>query len=429
MKYLIIAAVVIVIVAVIIVLIYRNRKSVPVPAAGWQLFDAATQTISDTTVHQRMSGVYTITKGNEHFGDLAVLKWTWTRHGQDTVYYLSMFCQKDGTHIICEGRSVNDQLLFKGYWRSMHDENTGTAHFTVSRTNGAAYLLGKGEAVDTPGIAIEGSWTRGDDSARQEVALRYQRPLFAGESFEIIGHRGGGRNTERLPASENSVEMVQMASRLGATGVEIDVQTTKDGVPIIYHDPTINMRLVKGKWIPGHATDTYTWAEIREMKLKNNERIPELREMLDTIINSTPLRFIWLDIKTTGALPLISEIRAEYEQKARAAGRKVEIVLGIANEEGVARFVALPGYQNIPSLCELDPPVVQRMNARIWAPQWTNGLERAQVEEVQAQGRRVFVWTLDDDEDIREFMHQGDYNGIVTNYCSAVAFHFYSRQR
>lgn len=70
-----------------------------------------------------------------------------------------------------------------------------------------------------------------------------------GESrLAIIGHRGCGKNIVTVPGvigdarpsiMENSIVSFNLAARNGADFVEFDVQVTKDGHPIIFHDDFI----------------------------------------------------------------------------------------------------------------------------------------------------------------------------------------------
>ena len=68
------------------------------------------------------------------------------------------------------------------------------------------------------------------------------------------------------------------------------------------------------------------------------------------------------------------------------------------------------------------------MNANIWAPMWTSGLQKEEVAKVQAQGRRAFVWTVDGSDNIRKYMYEGDFDGILSNQPTLVAYHYYARQ-
>jgi len=163
------------------------------------------------------------------------------------------------------------------------------------------------------------------------------------------------------------------------------------------------------------------------VRLKNNERIPTLVEALHAIVYKTPLRYIWLDTKFKGSIQKVRDLQVEYVQKAAAIGRVLEINIGIPDQEVLNNFLSLPGYQNIPSVCELNTEDVVKVNARIWAPRWTLGLQNEEVENMHAQGRRVFVWTLDVPENISEYMTQGRFNGILSNYPSIVAYYYYAQ--
>src|SRR3990172_2274516 len=53
-------------------------------------------------------------------------------------------------------------------------------------------------------------------------------------SVLIIAHRACPQH-----APENSIEGIRRAAELGAGGVEVDVQRTLDGVPVLMHDWTL----------------------------------------------------------------------------------------------------------------------------------------------------------------------------------------------
>ncbi|KAG0631829.1 hypothetical protein M758_1G282300 [Ceratodon purpureus] len=64
----------------------------------------------------------------------------------------------------------------------------------------------------------------------------------------VVGHRGCGKNKvlpsgvapeARASIRENTITSFNLAARNGAQFVEFDVQVTKDGVPIIFHDDVI----------------------------------------------------------------------------------------------------------------------------------------------------------------------------------------------
>lgn len=63
-----------------------------------------------------------------------------------------------------------------------------------------------------------------------------------------IGHRGAGsarRNDQNEKILENTVDSFNFAFKKGADMVELDVQLSKDKVPIVYHDFNVNIVLQK----------------------------------------------------------------------------------------------------------------------------------------------------------------------------------------
>jgi glycerophosphoryl diester phosphodiesterase len=71
----------------------------------------------------------------------------------------------------------------------------------------------------------------------------------------LIGHRGA-----KASAPENTLPAIAEAHRQGATWIEFDAKLTKDGVPILMHDETLN-RTTSGK---GNVAD-HTLARIGEL--------------------------------------------------------------------------------------------------------------------------------------------------------------------
>ncbi|XP_002168220.2 glycerophosphodiester phosphodiesterase 1 [Hydra vulgaris] len=59
--------------------------------------------------------------------------------------------------------------------------------------------------------------------------------LFRNNKAIIIGHRGG-----QFEAPENTLIAIKTAYKNGGTAVEIDVDFTKDGVPILHHDDEVD---------------------------------------------------------------------------------------------------------------------------------------------------------------------------------------------
>ncbi len=274
---------------------------------------------------------------------------------------------------------------------------------------------------------LRGTFDTGPATAAQPITLTYLRPLNP-KPFEVIAHRGGGRTSDLLGVSENTLAILRRAARFGATGVEIDVRYTKDSVPVLYHDNRLNQRLIQKNGLSGGISD-YTYDQLQtSFRLLYGEQIPTLEQALLTIVDRTNLSFVWLDAKFTGSMNQVQVLQQTYNERARQRGRKLQIVIGLPGTDAVDAYRALPNKANTPILCELDPALARELNAPFWAPRWTLGPQYDEVNAMQAEGRRVFVWTLDDLPFLEQFSNRANLNGILSNYAPAVAYYHYTAQ-
>jgi glycerophosphoryl diester phosphodiesterase len=418
------------IILIFLICLQACRKDTPVlvPDTSWSLFESAGTSPLYSSTRRSMEGVYLVSgeDGLNTFGQQVALKWSYLAEGTDTTYYLSVFCEKDIAYFVMEGRRMNDSLLFNGYWRKLVNTKTGIVRFMISPSNGADQLLTPFPKIGEDSIIMSGIFGEGQEIPKGNITLTYLRPLYQGPSpFEILGHRCGGQNSDLLPVSENSLGMIKLAGQLGATGIEMDVQLTKDAIPVLYHDQTVNLNLLQKNGLSG-TIDQYTFDQLYTMvRLQDGEHIPDLREALDFVLYHTDLRFVWLDMKYNGPLLKVRDIQQEYLQKAATAGRSLEIVIGLPEQAQMTWFMELPDYKFVPSLCELTRDDVQKINAGVWAPRWTLGLQEESVAQIKSEGRKAFVWTVDVPDYIYKFISQGNFDGILSNYAPLVAYYYY----
>ncbi|MBR4472434.1 MAG: glycerophosphodiester phosphodiesterase [Oscillospiraceae bacterium] len=104
-------------------------------------------------------------------------------------------------------------------------------------------------------------------------ASRRQKEIFRGVNY---AHRGLHTRDKAIP--ENSLEAFRRAAREGY-GIELDVQLSKDGEVVVFHDDTLDR--VCGV----HArVDELTWKELQELRLCGSEEgIPLFSEVLKNI--------------------------------------------------------------------------------------------------------------------------------------------------
>ena len=95
-------------------------------------------------------------------------------------------------------------------------------------------------------------------------------------------HRGLHDNESEAP--ENSLPAFKKAVKAGY-GIELDVQLTKDRVPVVFHDFTLERACGK----PGKVYE-YTYEELQQFPLfQSNERIPKFEEVLKVVDGKVPL--------------------------------------------------------------------------------------------------------------------------------------------
>ena len=404
----------------------KTYKVVMPDTSSWELFNTPAALPLIQITRSAMEGIYDITEGGDTFGELVAIKWSYVINNGDTTFHISGFFGKDIAYFICEGKQLNGSILMNGYWRKMVSTETGTMRLTIGPTDGASVLLTAAPVITPGSITINGKFGKGQEEPQIPVTLKYKRPLNKNPApFQIAAHRSGGRTSDLLPVSENSVAMILKTQEFGSTGVEIDIRFTRDGVPILYHDNTLNLRVIQKCGLVG-PIENYTYEQLSTfVRLIHGEKIPTLREALNAVVYQTSLSFVWLDTKYTSSIKPVQALQKEFIQKAAAQGRMLDIVIGLPGKDQFNQFLALPDYTTTPALCELSIEEAEKINAKIWAPRFTEGTQNDKVAAIHAQGRKVFVWTVDVPEFITRFVNEGHFDGILSNFPSCVAFNYY----
>ncbi len=110
----------------------------------------------------------------------------------------------------------------------------------------------------------------------------WNKPETAVFTEWLYAHRGLHDNEGEAP--ENSMLAFRKAVAVGY-GIELDVQLTKDKVPVVFHDFTL--KRVCG--VEGKIKD-FTYEELQQFHLcKSNETIPRFEEVLKEVNGQVPL--------------------------------------------------------------------------------------------------------------------------------------------
>jgi glycerophosphoryl diester phosphodiesterase len=368
-------------------------------------------------------GIYSSESSTAGLGYRFVMKWNQNK--------LTLFSNRNGNYAVMDvGVNLSDSSIkMAGYWRSPMNNEEGELYLTITKQNGADDIISKKFTVSKligQNIYIDGKTA--------EVELSFER-FFSNKvlnnlKFSIIAHRAGGRNSDNIPFAENSIELVKRASEMGASGVEIDIKLTKDNIPVVYHDDDINIRLTQKGPVVGNIEDFNFEFLRRYVRLVDGQTIPTLEEMLNTIIDSTDIRFVWLDNKGGNERFFSYTLPVMYKALLKARGRNNSILIlnGLPTEEIATEFSKVPNNKDRPNLCEISFARSKELNSAVYAPRWTLGTLDNEVAEAHALNMKVVCWTVDLSTVMKKYIQVGNFDGILTNYPSILAYEFYSQE-
>lgn len=195
-------------------------------------------------------------------------------------------------------------------------------------------------------------------------------------------HRGASEY-----APENTLSSFYLGLIQGANGIETDVQRTRDGVPVLFHDDTID-RVSDGH---GKISD-YTFDQLKKVKIYGNcttgfyDQIVSLSEFLMRF-SDYDIHFA-IELKSTGlesdVLQLADQFgimkkttytsfRFEYLQNVKAINplARVGWLVVHPNDEAVTRLIAAGGEEIAPKADHITPERIQKCrNAGIGIRAW-----------------------------------------------------------
>lgn len=159
-----------------------------------------------------------------------------------------------------------------------------------------------------------------------------------GDKFIIIGHRGASAY-----APENSLSAFKLAYEMGAEMIELDVLLSKDGVPVVIHDETLDRTSNGSGPVADHSLeelkklDAGSWFSEKYA----GEPIPTLEEVL-----------AW----AKGKISVNIEIKTEAVTD-QAAGGIEQKSLELVEKFGMSEYVIFSSfdYRAIAHLNELNP--------------------------------------------------------------------------
>lgn len=199
----------------------------------------------------------------------------------------------------------------------------------------------------------------------------------------ILGHRGAA-----AVAPENTLVSFRAAWEAGADGVELDIQLTADGVPVVFHD-------ADGARLAGcsRTLASTTWAELQTWRVRG-EPVPSLAQVLDAAPAGSR---VLVEIKAgrEGLSPLASVLGTARPLRIGLLGFDPGVM-----GDAVTELSGFPVSLNVEAaeVSRLDALLAMAVRAR-WEGLsfgWSPALDASVVRAVHGAGLVCTVWTVND---------------------------------
>ena len=223
--------------------------------------------------------------------------------------------------------------------------------------------------------------------------------------FVIYAHRGA---SEYYP--ENTMSSFEAGVEMGANGIETDVQISKDGVLMIYHDDMMKEKT----GFEGTIAD-YTCAELCEARVENKrynreDRLITFEEFLRSFASLDLTLAIELKVREIAA-PVIEMLKKygaydksivtsfDYEALREAREYDSDIRLGWLyvhhNESTIEKLRAIKATQGCPKACEIKPE---------------------HLDELYSCGFECRAWGISDETIMKNAVDMGVNAGMTVNF-------------
>ena len=227
-----------------------------------------------------------------------------------------------------------------------------------------------------------------------------------------FAHRGASHN-----APQNTLAAFRLAVEMGADGVELDVQVSKDGEAVVIHNFTVDATTdgqgaVKDKTLAElKELDAGSWFDVRFA----GQRIPTLQEVIVEVGHQLLLN-IELKARVFGSADLVAEVvrliedhnlvhRAIVSSFNPCALRRVKR-LNHRISTGLIYHFDLPAHLVRALFMFLADPDALHPEKRL--------VTREYIDWAKERGYRVNAWTVDEPAEMKRLISLG-VDGIITN--------------
>jgi glycerophosphoryl diester phosphodiesterase len=228
--------------------------------------------------------------------------------------------------------------------------------------------------------------------------------------MQIFAHRG---NSSEAP--ENTLPAFRGAQQAGVAGVELDVQLSKDGVPVVIHDERLERTTTGTGWVGDHSL-----AELKQLDAGRwfgptyeSERVPTLAELLDLFRGGDMTVNIELKTNRVAYPGLVPATLKEIERP----GMERHVILSSFNHHSLKEARALNPRVDCAAILHdrlLEPWDYGQRHALQALHVHSTQVDEALIENCRAVGLPVRAWTVDDVATAQRFARLG-VAAVITN--------------
>ncbi|OOM78124.1 glycerophosphodiester phosphodiesterase [Clostridium sp. BL-8] len=220
-----------------------------------------------------------------------------------------------------------------------------------------------------------------------------------------IAHRGYSGKFE-----ENTMIAFEKAIEYKADGIETDVQLSKDNIPVLIHDETLE-RTTDGK---GYVKN-YTLAELKRFRTKSGKEIPTLKEFFELVADSN-LKILNLELKNSifpydGLEEKVLEMIYEYDIQER-------IIISTFNHLSLVKVRELDKEIKLGALTSSTlanvPKYLKDIAVECYHPCFPSILNEEYVKEIQEAGIEINPYTVNEEVHMKMVI-KFNTDSIITN--------------
>lgn len=227
-----------------------------------------------------------------------------------------------------------------------------------------------------------------------------------------IAHRGAMGH-----APENTIASIRRALELGAPCIEIDVYSV-NGDLLVIHDERLE-RTTNGK---GRLWE-HDFGYLRSLDAGNGEQIPTLAEVCGEIDGKACLNIELKGFKVAADVVYFIQTMLHPEV---SCWRREQLLISSFDHRALQQVRKLDPRLNIAALGYSIPVEQARFAQDLGAMAVNPSLElidHAYVEDAHARGLKVYVYTVNEPEDLQAMLDLG-VDGVFTNYPERVLEHY-----